>query len=101
LINIVEVYVILDLMGLRATLVSGFAVEAVTKVINAAFFFVPTRAGVFESGNALVLDALGMSASAGVALAIIRKLRALIWIGYGLVAIAIITLKNRRADAGI
>ena len=98
LINIVEVYVILSLMGLPATLVSGFVVEAVTKVINGAFFFVPTRAGVYESGNALVLDALGMSASAGVALAVIRKLRAFVWVGYGLVAIAIITLKDRRAD---
>jgi glycosyltransferase 2 family protein len=97
LINIVEVYVILALMGLPATFVSGFAIEAVTKVINGAFFFVPTRAGVYESGNALVLDALGMSASAGVALAVIRKLRAFVWIGYGLVAIAIITLKDRRA----
>jgi len=100
LINIVEVYVILDLMGLPATLVSSFVVEAATKVINAAFFFVPTRAGVFESGHAIVLDALGMSASAGVALAVIRKLRAFVWIGYGLVAIAIITLKDKRADEG-
>ena len=98
LINIIEVYVILSLMGLHATLASGFVVEAVTKVINGAFFFVPTRAGVYESGNALVLDALGMSASAGVALAVIRKLRAFVWVGYGIVAIAVITLKDRRAD---
>ena len=98
LINIVEVYVILSLMGLPATFVTGFVVEAVTKVINGAFFFVPTRAGVYESGNALVLDALGLSAGAGIALAVIRKLRAFVWIGYGLVAIAIITLKDRRAD---
>lgn len=97
LINIVEVYVILALMGLPATFVIGFVVEAVTKVINGAFFFVPTRAGVYESGNALVLDALGMSASAGVALAVIRKLRAFVWVGYGLVAIVIITLKDKRA----
>ena len=97
LINVVEVCVILALMGLPATVASGFVVEAVTKVINGAFFFVPTRAGVYESGNALVLNALGMEASAGVALAIIRKLRAFVWIGYGLVAIAMITLKNRRA----
>jgi hypothetical protein len=97
LINVVEVYVILALMGLPATLVSGFVVEAVTKVINGAFFFVPTRAGVYESGNAIVLDALGMGAGAGVALAVIRKLRAFVWIGCGLVAVAIITLRDRRA----
>ncbi|HKP86153.1 MAG TPA: lysylphosphatidylglycerol synthase domain-containing protein [Blastocatellia bacterium] len=97
-INVIEVYIILALMGLSATVAGGFVVEAVTKVINGAFFFVPARAGVYESGNALALDALGLGASAGVALAIIRKLRAFVWIGYGLVAIAAITLKDKRAD---
>jgi uncharacterized membrane protein YbhN (UPF0104 family) len=94
LINIVEVYVILALLELPATLLYGFVVEAVTKVINMIFFFVPTRAGVYESGNALLLQALGMSAGAGVALAIIRKLRAFLWVGYGLVVIALMMVKD-------
>ena len=98
LINVVEIYIILSLMGLPASLSSAFVIEAVTKLINAAFFFVPTRAGVYESGNAIVLKALGMEASAGVALAIIRKLRAFVWIGYGLAVIALLTLKDRRTD---
>lgn len=94
LINVIEVYVILALMKLPATLLNGFLVEAVTKVINLVFFFVPTRAGVYESGNALLLQALGMSAAAGVALAIIRKLRAFIWVGYGLGVIGIMTIRR-------
>jgi hypothetical protein len=98
LINIVEIYVILALMGWPGALSSAFVIEAVTKVINGAFFFVPTRAGVYESGNALVLKSLGMEASAGVALAIIRKLRAFIWIGYGLIVILLQTLKDRRSQ---
>lgn len=97
LINVVEVYVILDLMQLPASLSAGFVVEAFTKIINSAFFFVPTRAGVYESGNALVLKTLGMSAEAGVALAIIRKLRAFVWVGYGLGVIASLAIRDRRA----
>jgi hypothetical protein len=96
LINVVEVYLILALMQLPATLFAGYVIEAVTKVINIAFFFVPTRAGVYESGNALVLDAMGMTAAAGVALAIIRKLRAFVWVGYGIAVIAFITIRDRR-----
>lgn len=96
-INVAEVCLILALMRLPASLAAGFVVEAVTKVINGAFFFVPTRAGVYESGNALTLDAIGLSSSAGVALAIIRKLRALVWVAYGLGAIAVILFKDRRA----
>ena len=94
LINVVEVYVILVLLELPANLLLGFLVEAVTKVINLVFFFVPTRAGVYESGHALLLQSLGMTAAAGVALAIIRKLRAVVWAGYGLIIIGWTTLKK-------
>src|SRR5581483_3391381 len=41
LINVVEVCLILTLMSLPASLAAGFVIEAVTKVINGAFFFVP------------------------------------------------------------
>jgi len=98
LINIVEVWVILLLLDLPATMLNGFIIEAITKVINFVFFFVPTRAGVYESGNALLLQALGMSASAGVALAIIRKLRAFIWVAYGLVIIGILAARRERTE---
>jgi hypothetical protein len=99
-INVFEVCLILALMHLPASLAAGFVVEAVTKVINGAFFFVPTRAGVYESGNALTLNAIGLGTSAGVALAIIRKLRAFIWVAYGLGAIAVIALKDRHRNFG-
>ncbi len=101
LINVVEVYVILVLLQLPGSFLIGFLVEAVTKVINLVFFFVPTRAGVYESGNALLLQALGMSAAAGVALAIIRKLRAFLWVGYGLLIIGGMTLKNGEKELQI
>jgi hypothetical protein len=96
LINVVEVYVILVLLELPANFSIGFLIEAVTKVINLVFFFVPTRAGVYESGNSLLLQSLGMSAAAGVALAIIRKLRAFVWVGYGLIVIGGMTLRRKR-----
>lgn len=96
LINVVEVAVILFLMKLPADFSVGFVIEAVTKMINMAFFFVPTRAGVYESGNALVMDALGFSAAAGLALAIVRKIRAFVWVGYGLAIIALFTIRDRR-----
>jgi hypothetical protein len=93
-INIIEVCIILALLKLPAQISIGFVVEAATKVINMVFFFVPTRAGVYESGNAALLQSLGMTAAAGVALAIIRKLRAFVWIGYGLVVIGVVALSK-------
>jgi uncharacterized membrane protein YbhN (UPF0104 family) len=96
LINIGEVCVILNFMALPASVFSGFIIEAATKLINLAFFFVPGRAGVYESGNALVLEGLGLGAGAGVALAIVRKLRAFFWAGWGLAALGVIGLRNGR-----
>ena len=95
LINVAEIYVIMVMLELPANFLSGFVIEVVTKMINMVFFFVPTRAGVYESGNALLLQAFGMTAGAGVALAIIRKLRTFVWVGYGLVVLGKMTLEKK------
>lgn len=87
LINVAEVCAILKLMGLPASVSYGLAVESGTKLINLAFFFVPTRAGVYEGGNALIFEALGLGPGAGLALAIVRKIRALLWAAYGLIVL--------------
>jgi hypothetical protein len=94
LINVVEVCLILALFNLPVMLLAGLVMEAVTKIVNLVFFFVPTRAGVYESAHTLVISELGMPASAGLALGIVRKLRAFVWIAYGLVAIGIFTLRR-------
>jgi hypothetical protein len=100
LLNVIEVCVILALFGLPAGLLSGFVVEAVTKIVNFAFFFVPTQAGVYESAHALVIGGLGMAASAGLALGVVRKLRALFWAGYGLVALLVLGAEKRIEGRG-
>ena len=97
LIYSTEIYLILVMLELPVNFVIGFLIESATKVINMIFFFVPTRAGVYESGNALLLQALGMTAGAGVSLAIIRKLRAFFWAGYGLVVFGGLMLKKGNA----
>ena len=99
--NVLEVYVILSFMDLQATFLAAFIIEAIMKVINFAFFFVPAQVGVFEGGNALLLKALGLGAPAGVALALIEKIRTLVWTAYGLIALAFLLKKdsvNTRKD---
>lgn len=81
------------MLKLPACFLIGFPVEAVIEAINLVFFLC-LRAGVNESGNALLLEALGIGAAAGASLAIIRKLRAFLWVGYGLSIIGMITMKK-------
>ncbi|MDQ3666293.1 MAG: flippase-like domain-containing protein [Acidobacteriota bacterium] len=98
-VSIFEVYLILRFMGVEASLLTAFVIEAASKLINTAFFFVPGQVGVSEGGNALLLRAIGLGASTGIALALIEKIRTLAWAAYGLVALLILLRRNAKALA--
>jgi len=52
------------------------------------FKVVPFRVGVDEAGAAVVAAAIGVPVSDAVALALVRKLRILVWNGAGLTVLA-------------
>lgn len=58
--------------------------EGLTKAADAAGGIVPARLGVAEGGTALLAGALGLGASYGMGLAIMRRIRAVVWGGVGL-----------------
>jgi hypothetical protein len=88
LAGIAEIHVTLRLIGFDAPLLTSFILEAVNRVINIAFAFVPAMMGVDEAGTGLLAQTLGLGAAAGVTLAIIRKIRMFVWIGLGLIFLA-------------
>ncbi len=86
--GVVEIYATLGLIGVDLTFATAFMLEAINRAINIAFIFVPALVGVDEAGTGLITETLGFGATAGVALAIIRKIRMFFWIGIGLVFLA-------------
>lgn len=88
LTGVIEAYIILSLTVHRSSLLAAFIIEAVNRAVNLFFSFVPMRVGVDEGGTALVVKAVGYSASEGVSLAIIRKIRTLFWVAVGLLLAA-------------
>lgn len=92
-VNIFEIYLILYYIGADVTAVIAYITEAVAKVMNVLFFFVPGQIGVGEGGNAFLLQILGLGAAAGVALALVEKIRMLISAAYGFL---ILTVAFRR-----
>lgn len=82
--GVAEIYATLRLTGHELTLATAFMLEAVNRALNIAFIFVPALVGVDEAGTGLVTEVLGLGRPAGVALAIIRKIRMFCWIGVGL-----------------
>lgn len=84
---VAEAYVMLGAFDPEVTIATAFVFEAVTKLVNTAGMLVPARLGVAEGGSALLADALGFAASHGLSLALMRRVRALIWSGVGLLVL--------------
>lgn len=87
-LGVAEVYATLHLTGDAPSLRQAFILEAVNRVINIVFSFVPAMVGVDEAGSGLLARTLGLGTAVGVTLAIVRKARMLVWIGVGLIFLA-------------
>lgn len=93
-LSVVEVYVALFLLGITSTFTVSFIIEALTKVINFAFSFIPGMVGVYEGGNGVILKALGYTTAIGVALALVRRGSIVFWAFIGLVILLWRTITN-------
>jgi hypothetical protein len=70
------------------TLAQAIVFEALNRVVTVAFKFVPFRVGVDEALSGGLAPVLAVQPVAGVTLAVVRKVRNLIWTGIGLLFIA-------------
>lgn len=71
------------------TLAQAIVFEALNRVMTIAFKFVPFRIGVDEALSGALAPMLALNPTAGVALAVVRKVRSLFWSVVGLVIIAV------------
>jgi uncharacterized membrane protein YbhN (UPF0104 family) len=83
-----EVAVALHALGLPATLASAFIIEGAVKCVAAMFFFIPGQLGVSEGSYALLLQAMGLPAAAGVTIVLVRRARSLVIGGLGFLLFA-------------
>lgn len=82
-----EVWLILRVMpgGGGTSFVDAFVMEATGRFITVAFKFVPYRLGVDEIGSGSIAQMIGIGAPAGVALALVRRVRILVLNSAGIV----------------
>lgn len=80
---VLEIWVVLSALGLRASLAEPFLIEGGGKFISIAFAFVPGQIGAAEGVYALLFRALGLPAAAGLTLSLVRRARAFIVAGVG------------------
>jgi uncharacterized membrane protein YbhN (UPF0104 family) len=81
---VLELFVLLRTTGKPFTILHPFLIEAATKFVGLAFFFIPGQVGAAEGAYAFIFKTVGISASAGFALALARRLRSLLVAGVGL-----------------
>ena len=90
LLAVLEVWVVLRVMpgGETTSLQDAFLMETTGRFITVAFKFVPYRLGVDEIGSGSIAQLIGLGASAGVALALVRRVRILVLNVVGIVLLA-------------
>ena len=88
---IVELYWIVSSSGIPLQMFEAFLIEAATKFMALAFFFVPMQVGIAEKTYSVVFDALSLPATAAVAMSLVRRLRTIVVTALGLIALARMT----------
>jgi uncharacterized protein (TIRG00374 family) len=85
-----EVFVIVYYLGGPVTLLSAISIGALSVFIKGGTFFIPGSLGAQDGGNLLLLKAFGYSDVTGLTFALLRRFRELVWIGIGLLCLAML-----------
>ncbi len=82
-----EIYILLALLGQRATFEVALLVEAVGLLIERAAFLIPAKLVSQEGGKALILGLLGYPPGIGFAVGFLRRLKEMTWVLFGLASL--------------
>jgi len=85
-----EVFVIIYYLGGPTNLLSTISIGALAVFIKGGTFFIPGSLGAQDGGNLLLLKAFGYSDITGITFALLRRFRELVWIGIGLLCLAML-----------
>ncbi len=79
----VEIYLVMGFLGRPVGWADAWMLEAVAQLVRAGTFFIPGSIGASEAGFLIMVEALTGQASLGLALALVRRARELVWIAWG------------------
>ncbi len=90
----VEVYYALYFLGHPITLTEAWIIESAAQLLRAGAFFVPAGIGVQEGAFMLLCTAVTGSAELGIAVALIRRAREIVWLLWGSTIGALFSIKR-------
>ena len=98
MLGVVEIYYTLVFLGNPVTWAEAWIIEAVAQMVRTGAFFIPAAIGVQEGAFLLVCGAITGSASVGVAVSVIRRIREVTWIIWGFAVGALFSIKSPETD---
>lgn len=93
-----EVYAILYFLGVSIDVWVAISIAALTVLIKGGTFFIPGSLGAQEGGYTLLLMTFGYSEVTGITFALIRRLREILWIAFGLVCLMFLKGQGGESD---
>lgn len=99
MVGILEIYFVMAFLGHPVTLTEAWIIEAVTQMVRAGTFFIPASLGAQEGAFLVICSAVTGSPSLGIAAAVVRRFREILWILFGVLIGSQYSLKSIPADA--
>lgn len=84
MLGILEIYYAALFLGHPITMTDAWIVEAALQLVRTGAFFIPAGIGAQEGLLVLIFTAMTGVPTLGAAVAIVRRLREIVWIGWGL-----------------
>jgi len=98
-LGVAEIYYTMKFIGHPISFWDAWIIEAVAQMVRSALFFIPGAIGAQEGAMVLIGTAITGSPTLGLATALIRRLREIIWIAWGLAVFYI--LKPAEAEEAL
>jgi uncharacterized membrane protein YbhN (UPF0104 family) len=91
-----EIYILLRLLHQPAAIQTALLVESVGLLIERATFLIPGKLVSQEGGKALILGMLGYPPGIGFAVGFLRRIKEMVWVLFGLLALMIHRMGERQ-----
>jgi putative membrane protein len=95
-----EAYLTLQFLGLDVSLTTATVIEAFGAGIRFATFMIPASLGALEGGYVATFAAFGLGSTSGLAFALTRRLREIVWVAAGLIVFAVMRTGPRSVAQG-